>query len=243
MTARNSSASISLWTASSERKATPRPRLTVSLMAALLPSSSVIFSPASDIPARSKLFSKAAREPDPGSRMMSDSPVRDLSGMRFRCRPAMPRCNDKHEGIAADRAKFKARFLDFLPDQAERRSALFDILHDRSAIAHRGPDVDAGICFMESRQQGREEAFAGDGTGSNRQIARNGRPEPADVYPGQPVQVEDLPRIAIEPLPGIAEGNPPGPAIEQRDAKLFFEHRDSLAHGRLCDAQVGPRRR
>ena len=46
----------------------------------------------------------------------------------FAGRPAMPRCDDKHKGIAADRAEFKARFLGFLPDQAERRSALFDIL-------------------------------------------------------------------------------------------------------------------
>ena len=67
----------------------------------------------------------------------------------------MPRSDDEHEGIAADRAKFKAGFLGFLPDQAERRPALFDILHDRSAVAHRGPDVDAGMFLVEGGQQGR----------------------------------------------------------------------------------------
>ena len=31
----------------------------------------------------------------------------------------------------------------------------------------------------------------------------------------------------------------PGPTVEQRDAKLFFQGGDSLTHGRLGDAQVG----
>ena len=53
------------------------------------------------------------------------------------------------------------------------------------------------------------------------------------------MQVEDLPGVGIEPLPGFGEGNPSGPAIEQRDMKLFFEHGDSLADGRLSDAQIG----
>ena len=69
----------------------------------------------------------------------------------FSRRPAMPPCDDKHEGIAADRAEFKARFLGFLPDQAERRSPLLDILNDRAAITDRGPDVDARIFLVEGR--------------------------------------------------------------------------------------------
>ena len=152
-------------------------------MAALLPSSSVIFSPASEVPARSRLFSKARS--GTRSRLADDERFagQGLERDAFSSRPAMPRCDDKHEGIAADRAEFKARFLGFLPDQAERRSALLDILHDRTAIAHRGPDVDAGIFFVEGRQQGREEAFAGDRTGRNRQVARDGRMEAAEVRP------------------------------------------------------------
>ena len=151
----------------------------------------------------------------------------------------MLRYNNEHEGIGADSAKFKIRFLNFLTDQAQRRSALFNILHNRNAITHCSPDVDARIFFLECRQQGWEEAFAGDRTGRKPQIAPNGRPEGADVRPRLPVQVEDLPGILIEPLAGITERNPSGPATEKRDAKLFFEHCDSLAYGRLCDAQVG----
>src|SRR5258708_32111157 len=45
--------------------------------------------------------------------------------------------------------------------------------------------------------------------------------------------------MAIEPLPGITERNPPCPAIKQGNTKFFFERRDSLTHGRLCDTQVG----
>ena len=92
-----------------------------------------------------------------------------------------------------------------------------------------------GYFSWKAGQQGREEAFAGDRTGRNRQIARDGRPEAADVRPGLPVQVEDLPGILIEPLTRFGEGDSSGPAIEQRDAKLSFEHGDSLADGRLGD--------
>ena len=170
--------------------------------------------------------------------MMSDLADQGLERDPLAGRPAMSRSDDEHEGIAANRAKFEGGFLDFLPDQAERRLTLFDILNDRSAIAHRGPDVDAGIFFTETRSaKRREEIFARDGARGNRQIARDGRPEPADIRPGLPVQVEDLPGIAIEPLTGFAEGNSSGPAIEQRDAKRLLERRDSLAYGRLGDPQ------
>src|SRR5262245_45985923 len=53
------------------------------------------------------------------------------------------------------------------------------------------------------------------------------------------MQVEDSPGILVESPTRFGEGDPPGPSVEERDSKLFFEDGNSLAHGR----RVRPRPR
>ena len=175
----------------------PRPRLTASLMAALLPSSRVTFSAASEVPARSRPLSKTQREPDPDSRMISFSPLRALSEMVLRPAAAMPGGDDQHQAIRPDRAKVEARILGFLSHEPDRRPALLDVLQDRAAIAHRRPDMHLGELLLERREQSREEAFTGHRACRERQIPGDGRVETAEGLAGLVMQVEDSPAVFI----------------------------------------------
>src|SRR5262249_41567005 len=155
--------------------------------------------------------------------------------------PGVPRGDDEHQGIAADWPRFEAPPFGLLPHEPQRGLALLDLGQHRAAIAHRGPDMDPGMLRVEGSQQGGEEAFAGDRAGGNREVARDDRMEARDVLPGLPVQVEDPPGILVESPARFGEGDPPGPSVEERDSKLFFEDGNSLAHGRLSQAQAARR--
>ena len=63
--------------------------------------------------------------------------------------------------------------------------------------------------------------------------------ESAEVPSSLFVQVKDFASILVELLTRFGEGNPSGPTVEQRDAKLFFEDGDSLTDGCLSNAQGG----
>src|SRR3954470_9615958 len=122
-------------------------------------------------------------------------------------RPGMPRGDEEHERIPANRASLEGRFLGLLPDESNRYSAFLDILDDRAAIADRGPHMDLGIRRVESGQQGREEALTGDRACRNRQVARDGRMKAAEVTSSLFVEIEDLASELIEPLTGFGESN------------------------------------
>ena len=49
------------------------------------------------------------------------------------------------------------------------------------------------------------------------------------------------PGILVESPTRFGEGDPPGPSVEERDSKLFFEDGNSLAHGRLSQAEAARR--
>jgi len=150
----------------------------------------------------------------------------------------MPRMDDQHEAIRPDRAIFEVGILNFLSDEPKCRPALLDILQHQTAVAHRRSDMHSGMFRVKGREQGREAAFSRHRAGCNRQVSRDGRMKAADVSASLLVQVEDLTSVLVEPLTGLSEGDPAGPTVEQRDAKLLFEAGDSLAHRRLSDAEL-----
>ena len=146
-------ASSSLWTQNRERNATPRPRFTASLMAALLPSSSETFKlgerPTGPLKALLQGTAGAGTRLADDERFAGQGVERDASTSR----PGMPRGDEEHEGIAADRASLEGRFLGLLPDESERCPALLDILDDRAAIAHRGPHMDPGYSAWKAESR------------------------------------------------------------------------------------------
>ena len=87
--------------------------------------------------------------------MISGSRARSASAMRFRLAQRCPGATTSTRVSLPIGWHMRVGFFGLLPDQAEHRASLLDIPHDRSAVTHRGPDVDAGILLVKGGQQGR----------------------------------------------------------------------------------------
>ena len=110
----------------------------------------------------------------------------------------------------------------FLPDQPEADLAPLHLRHHRHAVADGGADPDVRVLLAEDRQQGREEMFAGDGTGGEEQFPGDRGLVAGDLPPGLPVEVEDPLGVVVELPARLGEQHPTAPPLEQGACRATF---------------------
>ena len=149
----------------------------------------------------------------------------------------MPRRYDQQHAVACEVAELQVRAVGLPAHHTEADLAPFHLPDHRHAVADRSVDPDVRELPAELRHQGREEMFAGDGTGGQEQFSTDRSLVAGDFTTSLLVEFENPLGIVIERPARLGRQDPAAPPLEEGHAERLFEGVNPLAHGGLGHAK------
>ena len=130
------------------------------------------------------------------------------------------------------------RVISLAPHQTQADLPALDLGDHLQAVADLGLDLDAREPLVEEGQQRRKQVLAGDGAGTERQVARKRRLLLAgDLLAGLSVEGQNPLRVVVETLTRPRQQDPTPLAVKEGHIQRLFKRLNALADRRLGQAQ------